>query len=181
MVYLENNDIKRKLNEPVLNQKKLLSLIHYDDTKLKTQVGDINFKILIDFDHFFKLGVFIYQWVTKIMAGNIFGELALITNSPRSSTMVANEDIHLAVLNKCDYEKIFLELERYKINKLTDFFSENIISNISRDTVLKFTHIFEKKHYSTNQIIYKEGDLAQNYYLIKKGEVNVNFKIWNDF
>ena len=176
MISVNNNDVEKVLyTEPILDQNHFLSLI-MNEIQLKSQIGNMHFNIFKDFDHFFKSGVFTHQWVSTFMTGTVVGEKALITNKTRSSTIVAREDIYLAVLDKSDFEKIFLQLERYKINKLTDFFSEHFVANISRDTVLKFSYIFTKEHYSTKQIIYKEGDIAQNYYLIKKGEVNVHFK-----
>ena len=45
----------------------------------------------------------------KRTAGQYFGELALIYEAPRSATVVADTDWHLAVLTKEDYDEILAD------------------------------------------------------------------------
>ena len=55
--------------------------------------------------------------IKTLNAGISFGELALIDNTLRSTTIVCREDCHFAILGKQDFKRI-LSLDHFHIRKL---------------------------------------------------------------
>ena len=53
--------------------------------------------------HFFDNDIFLYNTVATLGPGEIFGELGILNNQPRSATIVAIEETHFAILLKKDY------------------------------------------------------------------------------
>lgn len=47
--------------------------------------------------------------VAELFPDQFFGEMTLISNEPRSATVVAEEDTSLFVLNRIDFEKILMK------------------------------------------------------------------------
>jgi len=54
----------------------------------------------------FETGLLNYFCVASLPKGRIFGEMGLLQNKPRAATIVAKDEVSLAVINKRDYEKI---------------------------------------------------------------------------
>ncbi len=67
--------------------------------------------------YFVKSGVVdIYRGIKKIAtlpAGDVFGELALITNEPRTATVKAVEDVEVLMFNKDDFLMLYRKSDRY--------------------------------------------------------------------
>ena len=49
-----------------------------------------------------------------LLAGDIFGELALITNEPRTATVKAAEDTEVLIFNKDDFLMLYRKSDRYE-------------------------------------------------------------------
>jgi CRP-like cAMP-binding protein len=59
----------------------------------------------------------VYRGTDKIAtleAGDIFGELALITNEPRTATVTAADEIEVLMFNKDDFLMLYRKSDRYE-------------------------------------------------------------------
>jgi len=120
---------------------------------------------------YIKDGYFRYKPVKRMIAGDYFGELALIINKPRSATVVACCDVHCLSLTKKDYQDVTmrsLETINPNIRFLKDFFPEATKINLA-----KIAYLLTEHHLNYNNKIYEEGDVPDAMYFIKQGEVQL--------
>lgn len=112
--------------------------------------------------------------VSQISAGGAFGELSVIETQlkPRTATIICKEDCHFAVLDKNSYRQILGLSEKKKIDIQLDFLAGlPIFSGWSRHSLKPMIYLFEKIKYNKGSVIYKEGDMDSNLYVIRSGEV----------
>ena len=69
--------------------------------------------------------------ITTLHAGDIFGELALITNEPRTATVKASGDIEVLIFNKDDFLMLYRKSDRYDEikQKILGRIKENFYAN----------------------------------------------------
>lgn len=65
----------------------------------------------------------LFHEVAVLTDGNSFGELALISNKPRSATIICKKNCHFAVMQKQEYDKLIQRLEFRALEKKLDFLS----------------------------------------------------------
>ena len=130
---------------------------------------------------YFRDGCFLFNCVNTLDEGQMFGELGLLLHTQRTATIMAKENVHLAVLNKKCYEDILMIAESKRLNDKIDFFERHIIKDATRDTIAKFAYAFEKMKLILNQVIYKKGDEIDNFYVVKNGNILVIFIQKNTF
>jgi hypothetical protein len=108
-----------------------------------------------------------YNEVAILKTGKCFGELALISRRPRAARILCKVKTHFAVLDKNDYERVLLKLEKIAFNELIDFLKEiRCLSHWNRSTLGKFSYFLEKKEVNWNHILYIEGSRSEFVYFI---------------
>ena len=120
---------------------------------------------------YLKEGHFFYRPCKKIEAGSYFGELALITNKPRSATIVASQDLHCFSFNKRTFDLISnrrIENMNPSMKFLEEYFPEATKSHLAR-----LAYLVEEHHYPYNHVIYWEKDAPDALYFIKTGEIQL--------
>mmetsp|Transcript_12648 Transcript_12648/g.12465 ORF Transcript_12648/g.12465 Transcript_12648/m.12465 type:complete len:125 (-) Transcript_12648:810-1184(-) len=116
--------------------------------------------------------------VKVLTAGQSFGELALIQNKPRAATIRCTQDTHFAVLSRQDYGKVLLKIDEAAINKIVDFLRGTPhFKNWTKIALSKLSYFFKKQTFLRNQIVFKEGDLCKNVYIIFNGEFEIMKKM----
>lgn len=142
--------------------------------KVKTILGGLSIKEIQNQDFWLDGGVFKFNCVAKLVKGQIFGELGLLTDRPRAGMAVATEMVNLAVMTKENYHMILMEVEHRRLKDKIEFFNKHLFQNtlfsVARNNII---YDFIKRTYSCNQIIYKEGDDADGIYFIRKGQVKL--------
>ena len=63
--------------------------------------------------------------LAMLKAGDIFGEMALLENKPRSASVVAHEDAYLMAVNRANFERM-VQTQPQLITKLTQLLAERI-------------------------------------------------------
>jgi ATP-binding cassette subfamily B protein len=120
--------------------------------------------------------------IGTLSRGNSFGEQGLLTNSPRTFTIRAANDLALLRLNKKDFEYL---LEQHPT--LREYF-DKYISEISIRNFLKLCTVFaplspqeirhllgamEVKEYAANAAIIREGETGDAFYVLRSGHAEV--------
>lgn len=112
--------------------------------------------------------------IAEISDGESFGERSLLLGVPRAATILSLEDCSLGVLEQNDYKKIlesFME-ERYVaiIEMLRHL---PMLKHQSNNYLQRLTYYFRSRKVKKRQIIYKEGEVADEVYLIQHGEFSL--------
>lgn len=109
--------------------------------------------------------------IAVVKEESAFGEYALIENKPRSATIQCIEDCLFAVLNKQEYTKVLLKIEKKMMNEKALFLkSVPYFAKWTNMAVNKFTYYFNDKFYIRNQEVFREGQKAEYVYIVKHGE-----------
>ena len=107
-------------------------------------------------------------------AGSSFGELALISERPRSATIQAREKCSFLVLNKSSFTNILGGIAEKRLSGLVKFLQKlNFFSSRSKSYLIKLAYFFEVKRFRKGQFVYREGEAVDGVYFIKDGEVTV--------
>lgn len=122
-----------------------------------------------------------YELVEALQLGDgaAFGELALEdSNKTRAASIKCVEDTHFAVIEKSDFKRILFKLVQDKRMELVNFLSGlPLFKSWTKGSITKLTYFFKEKQYVRNQIIYREGETADEVFVVKEGEFKFNKKI----
>ncbi|CAR21165.1 cAMP-dependent protein kinase regulatory subunit [Lachancea thermotolerans] len=107
--------------------------------------------------------------------GSSFGELALMYNSPRAATVVANTDCVLWALDRLTFRRILLG-GSFKKRILYDEFLKSmpVLQSLSTYDRAKLADALDTELYHPGQVIIREGDNGENFYFIEYGEAEVS-------
>ncbi|OMJ83478.1 hypothetical protein SteCoe_15580 [Stentor coeruleus] len=123
----------------------------------------------IELDDFVEIGI--------LYNGNSFGELALISERPRSATIEVRERSSFFVLNKADFTIILGDIAEKRLNTLIKFLQNvSLFQARSKSSLVKLAYYFQPRRYKRGQVVYKEHDPVDGVYLIKDGEITVTKK-----
>ena len=87
-----------------------------------------------------------YREIAILHANATFGELALIDKKPRAASIQWVEDCLFAVLNKTDYTKVFMKIEKKRMNEKIAFLkSVPYFARWTNMALSKFTYYFKDK------------------------------------
>lgn len=156
----EEQSLLRLFKSKVKSEQKILmnALRHSDKDHLE-----------IELDDFVEIGI--------LYNGNSFGELALISERPRSATIEVRERSSFFVLNKADFTVILGDIAEKRLNSLIKFLQNvTLFQSRSKSSLVKLAYYFQPRRYKRGQVIYKEHDQVDGIYLIKDGEITVTKK-----
>jgi cAMP-dependent protein kinase regulator len=109
--------------------------------------------------------------VTSYIAGGSFGELALMYNAPRAASIIATSDCVLYALDRVTFRSILMENTARKRRMYEQFLEEvPILKSLEIYERHKIADALESVHFDDKQIVIKEGDVGDNFYLIESGE-----------
>lgn len=107
-------------------------------------------------------------------AGSSFGELALMYNSPRAATVVTTQDTVVWALDRITFKKILLDKTASKRSMYEGFLKEvpllKVLSNYERS---KIADALSTEQFSAGQVVVREGDIGETFYLIEAGKAIV--------
>ncbi|CAG9321785.1 unnamed protein product [Blepharisma stoltei] len=119
-----------------------------------------------------------YQEVLVLKDGASFGELALLEKKPRAASIQCKEASHFAVLDKINYQRILSKLMNEKKQEIVNYLKTlPIFHRWTRGSLTKLSFFFEEKSFYRKHVIYKEGEEANEVYLIREGEFQFIKKI----
>jgi CRP-like cAMP-binding protein len=119
----------------------------------------------------------IFTEAITLATGASFGDLALESSKPRAASIKCKEDSHFIFLEKQDYVSLIAKLVQDKRDASVNFLqSLPMFNTCTKGTLTKLTYAFKEKNFNKGQIVYNEGDKADDVFLVKKGEFEF-FKI----
>ena len=120
--------------------------------------------------------------VAKLHAGDLFGEMTCMNFYPRSATVVAAEDVVclemlrnvLDVLQKNKTFRAKLDAN-YRSRALeTHLKSVPVFASLTQDFIDHLRDRVELQRFSPGQVICRQGDLADSFYLVRIGFIKVS-------
>lgn len=113
--------------------------------------------------------------VTEIGPGGSFGELALMYNAPRAATIISTTSQNvLWALDRVTFRRILME-NTFKRRRMYEAFLEevNILSSLVPYERSKIADALESVTFHPGDVIIKQGDPGDNFYIIESGEAEV--------
>eukprot|EP01132_Coremiostelium_polycephalum_P002559 gene2559-3169_t len=113
--------------------------------------------------------------VMEVFEGGSFGELALIYGSPRAATVIAKTDVRLWAIDRVTYRRILMDATIRK-RKMYEEFLENvsILRHLDKYERVSLADALEPCTFQDNEIIVKQGEPGDKFYIIVEGEVCVS-------
>jgi len=120
--------------------------------------------------------VFESKRVSELSAGKSFGELAIMDEvlKPRKATIITKEDCHFATLSRQAFQSTLGHIKKELQNQIETFTANPIFSKTrwSNRAIEQWLKSFEVMgQLNRNNVLYKEGDYAEDIYFIKSGEL----------
>ena len=120
-------------------------------------------------------GLFNYKIVFSAKEGAIIGEQALETKAPRAATCYASETTYALVLSKRSFDNFFSGALDDQTEK--NDFIELFFPNLSENKLVNLSYMFEKLVLERRNLVFKEGDTLDCYYLIQDGSIELTKNI----
>ena len=116
--------------------------------------------------------------VARVEEGGTIGELALVDGKPRMCTTKCLTRVHLIKIIRSDYNKAIIEIERKRIIAMVNFIKNiPLFSKLTRTYLGKLSNHFKFLNVTKDNVLFKEGDIADRVFIIKNGEFIVTKKL----
>lgn len=113
--------------------------------------------------------------VQTVERGMCVGELALIYNAPRSATVKASIPGRVWYLHRVTFRKILMQHNQSESNRNIGFFKKvSLLSPLLKSELQLLDQALETKKFSKGQVIFRQGDEGEHFYIIKSGSVTGN-------
>jgi CRP-like cAMP-binding protein len=109
--------------------------------------------------------------------GSAFGELALIHNAPRAASIRAIEDCKLWRVDRHHFRQALNEMENGMHETQTKFLKNiSLFSDLNNGVLNRIAEAMKVKEYKDGERIIKQGEVGDEFFMIKSGNVTVTQK-----
>ncbi len=121
--------------------------------------------------------------------GEAFGEMALLTCSPRTCSIIAKSDVTLLKLSKNEFEDVvkmdvaFSQMLEHRVQSYAQFHLMKTLQPFALLEPEKMAMIkdrLKEEKYASGENIITQGDKGDLYYIIKSGKVSIMKKMMTD-
>ncbi|KAK2838040.1 hypothetical protein Q5P01_015252 [Channa striata] len=125
-----------------------------------------------------KLDVFQHNMLlTSIFVWTTFGELALLYNCTRTTSVRAVDKVCTWVLDREVFQNIMRRTAETRHEQYRNFLrSVSILANLPEDKLSKIVDCLEVKYYDKGKYIIRQGERGSTFYIIAQGKVKVTQK-----
>ena len=112
--------------------------------------------------------------IGELRDGEIFGELALLYNIPRTASIISLTDTSLIKIDKNPFNKYLKNLFEGQLQDQIEFLQIcPIFKNLKKDLIIKLGIRSVVKKFATGQVILKNDSKCDSIYVIRRGTVKV--------
>eukprot|EP00736_Rhodelphis_marinus_P014164 Rmarinus@m.10139 len=96
--------------------------------------------------------------VATLICGQTFGEIALVSNTPRTATVIARELTEVMLLSREDYDVLIRRTQELELEDRMKFLQGmTLFCDWARNDLASLAYRFETIKFSSNQVLYLEG------------------------
>mmetsp|Transcript_10775 Transcript_10775/g.25817 ORF Transcript_10775/g.25817 Transcript_10775/m.25817 type:complete len:517 (-) Transcript_10775:270-1820(-) len=111
--------------------------------------------------------------VLEYKPGGSFGELALLHGEPRLATVRATADCVVWKMDRDTFRKIMMSTGKQSMDERTKFLNKvSILNDLSTFEKFKVAESMEVRHFADGEVIVKEGDDGNEFFIIESGNCN---------
>merc|ERR1719233_1642980 len=104
--------------------------------------------------------------------GMCFGELALIHDAPRAATVTAVEDCVIWTMHRNAYHRNVRGAKQQEYQQRVRWLKKvKLFNSLTKGQLVTMSEAFDEKTYKKNDVIIKQGDIGERFFVIKSGEV----------
>merc|ERR1719233_2240780 len=104
--------------------------------------------------------------------GMCFGELALIHDAPRAATVTAVEDCVIWTMHRNAYHRNVRGAKQQDYQQRVRWLKKvKLFNSLTKGQLVTMSEAFDEKTYKKNDVIIKQGDIGERFFVIKSGEV----------
>lgn len=112
--------------------------------------------------------------VNESSDGSSFGELALMYNSPRAATVIADTDCIVWALDRITFRRILLDRTSKKRSLYDSFLKDvPVLQSLSPYERSKLADALSTESYKTGENVVTQGEEGENFYFIEDGTADV--------
>jgi CRP-like cAMP-binding protein len=116
-----------------------------------------------------------FEDIGVLCKGKSFGELALTKEIPRAARIISVEDTQFATLNKRDCKAILGKLSEQALNSRVAYLQGlPVFSSWTKQALFKLSYFFREIKLTWKQVVFRQGDQANEVYFIKEGEFQLS-------
>lgn len=109
-----------------------------------------------------------------IRSGDLFGEIALLYQTPRTATITSQTDSIIFCINRNTFKSVVIFASEQRRILYKNFLKEiPLFSKLSIQEISTLVEALKPIHYKTGNIVVKQGDDGDCFFIIKEGEAFV--------
>jgi len=117
------------------------------------------------------------KMLSMMVAGKLFGELAILYNCKRTATIKAATNCKLWAIDRASFQTIMMRSGLEKQTKYTAFLKEvPTFKGLPEETLIKIADVLEEYTYKEGQCIIRQGAIGDTFFIINAGRVKVTMK-----